>query len=139
MNMKTTIFNLIGCAAMAVAAVSCTDNGRAEIEEMRAGFVSPPASSRPGVYWYFMDGNMDKESMTRDLESMKDAGIGSVVFLEVNAGVPRGSVDFMSAEWKACFVHAVRECERLGITMTLGTAEVRGSRARSRCSILFPE
>lgn len=121
MNMKTTIFNLIGCAAMAVAAVSCTDNGRAEIEEMRAGFVSPPASSRPGVYWYFMDGNMDKESMTRDLESMKDAGIGSVVFLEVNAGVPRGSVDFMSAEWKACFVHAVRECERLGITMTLGT------------------
>ena len=71
MNMKTTIFNLIGCAAMAVAAVSCTDNGRADIEEMRAGFVSPPASSRPGVYWYFMDGNMDKESMTRDLESMK--------------------------------------------------------------------
>jgi hypothetical protein len=45
------------------------------------GFLSPPPSSKPGVYWYFMDGNMTKESMTADLESMKKVGIGSLVFL----------------------------------------------------------
>jgi hypothetical protein len=84
-------------------------------------FLHPPDSCRPGVYWYFMDGNMSASGMTEDLESMKRAGIGNVLFLEVNVGVPRGPVDYLGAEWQAMFTHAVRECERLGIRMTLGT------------------
>lgn len=91
-----------------------------ELKELKNMFITPPESSRPGVYWYFMDGNLSKEAMTKDLESMKDAGIGSVVFLEVNVGIPRGKVDFLSDEWKSCFKHAVKECERLGISMVLG-------------------
>lgn len=87
---------------------------------LRSEFKDPPDSSRPGVYWYFMDGNISKTGMTKDLESMKKAGIGSVVFLEVNVGVPRGPVDFFSEEWQELFAHAVEECERLGIEMTLG-------------------
>jgi len=59
--------------------------------------------------------------MTADLESMKRAGIGNVVFLEVNVGVPRGPGDLLSNEWKEMFRHAVREGERLGIEITLGT------------------
>lgn len=88
--------------------------------ELEKGFLNPPDSARPGVYWYFMDGNLSKEAMTKDLESMKEAGIGYVVYLEVNVGVPRGSVDFFSPEWKELFKYAVEECERLGIAITLG-------------------
>lgn len=91
-----------------------------EINTLKSSFKNPPDSSRPGVYWYFMDGNLSKKGMTEDLESMKKAGIGSVVFLEVNVGVPRGNIDFFSKEWKEHFIHAVEECERLGIEMTLG-------------------
>jgi hypothetical protein len=87
---------------------------------MEECFANPPAEYRPGVYWYFNDGNLSMEGITKDLESMKKAGIGYVLFLEVNVGVPRGKVDYMSEEWQECFVHAVRECERLGITMALG-------------------
>ena len=87
---------------------------------LERGFVNPPDSARPGVYWYFMDGNLSKESITKDLESMRTAGIGYVVFLEVNVGVPRGPVDFLSDEWQELFGHAVSECERLGIYITLG-------------------
>lgn len=90
------------------------------IEDMRTAFVSPPDSVRPGVYWYFMDGNMSKEAMTKDLASMQKAGIGSVVFLEVNVGVPRGEVDFLSEEWQDGFAHAVKEAERLNIDVILG-------------------
>lgn len=89
-------------------------------EKMIAGFLNPPDSVRPGVYWYFMDGNLSKEGMTADLESMKKVGIGTVLFLEVNVGVPRGKVDFFSSEWKHLFAHAVHESERLGIDMVLG-------------------
>lgn len=84
-------------------------------------FRQPPDSARPGAYWYFMDGNLTREGMTRDLESMKAAGMGHVVFLEVNVGVPRGPVDFLSEEWQNLYVHAVREAERLGIEIILGS------------------
>ncbi len=88
---------------------------------LREGFANPPDSARPGVYWYFMDGNLSREGITADLESMKEAGIGNVLFLEVNVGVPRGSVDFLSEEWQELYKHAVREAERLGIEITLGS------------------
>ena len=93
---------------------------QSDIRTLKEAFLNPPDSARPGVYWYFMDGNLSKEGMTKDLESMKKAGIGNLIFLEVNVGIPRGSVDFLSNEWQELFKHAVSECERLGIRMTLG-------------------
>ena len=102
-------------------AVSCSQTvSEPAFSELKKGFLNPPDSARPGVYWYFMDGNISREAITADLESMKKAGIGTVVFLEVNVGIPRGKVDFMSEEWMTLFAHIVRESERLGITITLG-------------------
>lgn len=95
-------------------------NQSADLSDLKMNFMNPPEATRPGVYWYFMDGNLSKESMTKDLESMKEAGIGNLVYLEVNVGVPRGPVDFLSEHWKELFKHAVDECERLGIAITLG-------------------
>ena len=83
-------------------------------------FKNPPETSYPGVYWYFMDGNLSREGMTKDLESMKEVGISNLIFLEVGIGVPRGPVDFMSEDWQELYVHAVREAERLGIKILLG-------------------
>ena len=83
-------------------------------------FQNPPEGAKPGVYWYFMDGNLSREEMTKDLESMKAVGINHVIFLEVGIGVPRGPVDFMSEGWQELFVHAVRETERLGMRILLG-------------------
>src|SRR5512133_1805101 len=90
-------------------------------DDLPTSFANPPDSARPGVYWYFMDGNLSREGMTRDLESMKAAGLGHLVFLEVNVGVPRGPIGFLSEQWQDLFVHAVREAERLGIEITLGS------------------
>lgn len=91
------------------------------LSALQKNFIYPPASSRPGVYWYFMDGNISKEAITADLESMQGAGIGSVVFLEVNVGVPRGPVTFFSEQWQELFAHAVHEAQRTGIDVILGT------------------
>lgn len=96
----------------------CT--AKRSFDYLNSGFKSPPNSSKPGVYWYFMDGNISKTGITKDLEAMKAAGIGSVIFLEVNVGIPRGNVNFLSEEWQNLFAFAVHECERLEIEMTLG-------------------
>ncbi len=112
--------NWMLCLLGAAGLTACQSPAEKDWAELQRNFQTPPESARPGVYWYFMDGNVSKEGMTKDLEAMKQAGIGSVVFLEVNVGIPRGEVDFLSEEWKSCFRHAVKECERLGISMTLG-------------------
>lgn len=112
--------NIILLISLCLVFVSASYQSKSEIDTLQKNFTTPPESARPGVYWYFMDGNLSKGGITKDLESMKKAGIGSVLFLEVNVGVPRGKVDFLSEEWKECFKHAVRECERLGVNMSLG-------------------
>ncbi|MCP4932717.1 MAG: glycosyl hydrolase, partial [bacterium] len=100
-----------------LAGLSLRVAGGAGLED---DFRNPPDSARPGVYWYFMDGNLNETEMIRDLESMKEVGLGNLVFLEVNVGVPRGPVDFMSDQWQDLFANAVRHAERLGIDITLG-------------------
>ena len=107
----------------AMVITSCSEKATVSdpsIEELATNFATPPDNARPGVYWYFMDGNFSKEGITKDLEAMRDKGIGYVVFLEVNVGVPRGKIDFMSEEWLDIFRHIISECKRTGIKMVLG-------------------
>ncbi|HEY1790248.1 MAG TPA: glycosyl hydrolase [Verrucomicrobiae bacterium] len=82
-------------------------------------FAQPPPSARPWVYWYFMDGNLTHDGMLADLQSMKKAGIGGAIFLEVNIGIPRGPVDFMSLKWQDLFAEADHEADALGIQIAL--------------------
>lgn len=121
---KKKAFSIIGVFIFILIATSFISNVKEksdpDILVLKAAFKDPPDSARPGVYWYFMDGNMSKEGMDKDLESMKKAGIGQVLFLEVNVGVPRGKVDYLSEEWYQLFKHGVDMAKRLGIDMTLG-------------------
>ena len=99
--------------------ISC-QNPEPASEPLFSSFQSPEKKYWPGVYWYFMDGNMSKEGIKKDLEAMAQSGIGHVLFLEVNVGIPRGKVDFLSNEWQNLFLYAEEEAGRLGIKVTLG-------------------
>jgi hypothetical protein len=93
--------------------------GAQSTSSLEQDFRRPPDAARPWVYWIFMDGNMTREGMTADLEAMHRAGIGGVIMFEVDLGLPRGPVKFMTPEWQELFAHAVREAERLGIEIAL--------------------
>lgn len=67
----------------------------------------------------WMDGHSSRKGITADLEAMHRAGLGGVILMEVDVGIPKGPVKFMSAEWRRNFKHAVQEAERLGLQMTL--------------------
>ncbi|MCF3108480.1 glycosyl hydrolase [Niabella sp. CC-SYL272] len=90
------------------------------LEQLKTGFINPPDAAKPGVYWYFMDGNLSAKGIREDLSAMKAAGIGHVIFLEVNVGVPRGRVNFLSKEWLLLFKQLENEAEKQGIAVTLG-------------------
>ena len=87
-------------------------------ESLEQQFQNPPHPAKPWVYWINMDGHFTKEGITADLESMKAVGIGGMIHMDVNVGVPRGTVSFMSETWQANFKHAILECERLGLEFT---------------------
>ena len=65
-------------------------------DPLRQGFMHPPDEARPWVYWVWMDGNLSREGITADLEAMKRAGIGGMIIMEVNVGIPQGPTKFMS-------------------------------------------
>jgi len=87
--------------------------------DLAKGFTSPPASARPWVYWFWLNGNITREGITADLEAMKRVGIGGVLIMEVDQGAPVGPVDFMGDKWRELFKHVVSEAGRLGLEVNM--------------------
>ncbi len=108
----------LGCL-VAVALLVRGASGGERFDQLARDFSQPPDSARPWVYWMWMDGNVSREGITADLEAMQRAGIGGVIIMEVDVGIPKGPVKFMSAEWRQLFKHVVKEAERLELQITL--------------------
>jgi hypothetical protein len=83
------------------------------------GFVQPPDSARPWVYWFWLNGNITREGIMADLEAMRRVGIGGVLIMEVDQGAPVGNVGFMSPKWRELFRHVVAEAGRLGLEVNM--------------------
>jgi len=118
-RVRPSLVSVLGALALMAMAFGVWSPHAEQPNELAAQFVHPPDSARPWVYWMWMDGNLTREGITADLEAMKAAGLGGVIICEVNVGVPRGPVEFMSPEWRRLFAHVVREAERLGLQITL--------------------
>ncbi len=88
-------------------------------DELLDGFLSPPDTARPWTYWFVMDGNLNREGITADFEAIHDVGMRGVLFMEVDVGIPKGPVKFMSRPWRELFKHANEEAARLGLVMTM--------------------
>ncbi len=87
--------------------------------DLERGFRTPPASARPWVYWFWLNGNISSNGITADLEAMKRVGIGGVLIMEVDQGAPVGPADFMGAPWRALFAHVHHEAQRLGLEVNM--------------------
>ena len=74
---------------------------------------------RPWVYSFWLDGNVTKEGITADLQAMKDAGIGGLLFMDGSLGLPAGPYRFMSEPWQQLFRHMAEEARRLGLSINL--------------------
>lgn len=82
-------------------------------------FLRPPAAAKPQVFWYWMNGNVTRDGITRDLEAMARVGIGGVVNFDGGTLIPKGPVVYLSPEWLELKIHAIREAERLGLEFAM--------------------
>ncbi len=125
--------NLSLIALLAMAALANLAPAAEQSADLERQFQTPPASARPWVYWFWMNGNITRAGITADLEAMHDVGIGGCLIMHVKLGdigayklgqmPPDGPVEFMSAEFRKLFQHAVTEAQRLGMTIDMNNAD----------------
>jgi alpha-L-rhamnosidase len=94
-------------------------------DPLRAGFDHPPASAKMRCYWWWLNGNTTAETITRDLEAMREKGFGGAILVDAdgsakdgNSEVPSGPA-IGSPQWISLFVHALAEAQRLGLEISL--------------------
>lgn len=92
---------------------------------LESGFTDPPRDARLRAYWWWLNGNVTKAAITRDLEQMKAKGFGGALICDAggaaqdgNAPVPHGPT-FFSPQWRELYKHALKEADRLGLEMSL--------------------
>jgi len=91
--------------------------------DLEAGWANPPRIARTRCWWWWLNGNVTAEAITRDLEQMKAKGLGGANVIDAGGAEQRGNrqvphgPDFASPEWRRLFVHALREADRLGLEL----------------------
>src|SRR3974377_878660 len=68
-----------------LSAVTLAAYSQSQDDALLRGFVNPPDSAKPRVWWHWMSGNITKEGIKEDLEWMKRVGIGG--FQNFDAGL----------------------------------------------------
>ena len=103
-----------------LAGASALMMGCATTDKRETEFVTPPSSVQTGTYWYWIDGNVTKEGVEKDLEAMKAAGINRAFMANIGGtgtGDPNAQyrVEFMSDEWWDITRAALKKATELGI------------------------
>ncbi|MHC4143395.1 MAG: glycosyl hydrolase [Planctomycetota bacterium] len=84
-------------------------------DRLVADFQTPTDENHLFCYWYWINDDISKHGITKDLEAMKKAGIGAVFIGNVNPALEDGKVPILSEDWWSHMVHAVNEGKRIGV------------------------
>jgi hypothetical protein len=97
------------------------------------GFRNVPDAARPWVYWWWVNGNVDEETITRDLEGMKQNGIGGLLMFDARGyhedlvPVPPSKMDFMSPPWRQMLKFAIEKAATLGLEVSVNLSSCAGA------------
>jgi hypothetical protein len=117
--------NLIGLISivLSMSFLSCNQSSdEAQTEKLYAEFINPGKDARPRVWWHWMNGNVTKDGIKKDLLWMKRSGIGG--FQNFDAGLMMPQVvekrlTYMTPEWKDAFGYATFLADSLDLEMAI--------------------
>ncbi len=87
-----------------------------------AGFVAPPKSAQPRVWWHWMNGNITKDGIRKDLEWMHRVGIGGFQNFDAALATPQiveKRLTYMTPEWKDAFKFTTKLADSLHLEMAI--------------------
>lgn len=99
------------------------------LPKLEQGFITPPTSAKPYVWWHWMGSNFSKRGITEDLEAMREEGIGGATIFNICSAVqeshkptennPWPTQTYRSPEYWDAMKWAAIEAERLGLELGL--------------------
>lgn len=110
-----------------VILVSCTTQTKNSDEfsevfnNVKSNFQEPQRASGVNCWWWWLNGNVTKEAITKDLEAMRSKNFEGAMVFDAGGHNQRGNYDipkgplFGSDEWNELFVFALDEAKRLGL------------------------
>ncbi len=120
-------------AALTLSVAAFAHNCKREVPETVATawsdlykeFVNPPKSARPRVWWHWMNGNITKDGIRKDLLWMHRTGIAGFHSFDAGLETPQ-VVDkrliYMTPEWKDAFRCTIDLADSLGMEMTIASS-----------------
>jgi hypothetical protein len=85
-------------------------------------FKTPPNTAQPRVWWHWMNGNITKEGIQKDLEWMKKSGIGGFQNFDASLMTPQivgKRLEYMTPEWKDAFKFTTELANKMGLEMAI--------------------
>lgn len=99
---------------------------------MEHDFLHPPSQAKPLVYWFWMGSNFSKTGITKDLEAMKEFGIGGGIIVNLTSAVEETHAPTLNNPWPNqtyrspaywdAMKHAAAEARRLGLEIGIHNA-----------------
>jgi hypothetical protein len=107
--LSTSLLALGGGAAFAASS-----------DPLAAGFAKPPNSAKPRVWWHWMNGNITKDGIGKDLHWMARVGIGGAQTFDASLLTPKivpHRLAYMTPDWKDAFHYATVTADQLGLEL----------------------
>jgi len=111
MKLRSAAFKAVFCSFALMAAASVFAQGNFD-----EGFRNPSESMKPWCYWYWLDGEVTADGITKDLEMMAKVGIKRALIGNVFGG---GPVKMLSKKWRELTLHAMNEAARVGVELMM--------------------
>ncbi len=90
--------------------------------DLFTNFQTPLNAAKPRVWWHWMNGNVTKNGIQKDLEWMQRVGIGGFQNFDANLFTPQvveKKLVFMTPEWKDAFKFATQLADQKGLEMAI--------------------
>ena len=118
-------FRIVSLFLVFLIFLGCKEDTEAPVND--DGFQPATDTSRPWVYWYWMQSAYSREGITADLEAMKEAGIGGAYLMAIKGPADPPLIDppilQLSTEWWEMVGFAMQEADRLGIALAMHASD----------------
>ena len=107
----------------ALLILSCSEGK--ECPELEADFMNPPHESRPMALWHWMNGNVTKDGIKKDLQWMHDIGLSGFFLFDAAYSTPQvvdTLLPYMSEGWKDAFRYAVALADSLDLEVGIASS-----------------
>ena len=115
----------LSAAAFAQSNGSAAASGTSAAESLYKEFQNPSKSARPRVWWHWMNGNITKDGIRKDLLWMQKSGIVGFHNFDAGLEVPQiveKRLAYMTPEWNDAFKYAVDLADSLDLEMTIASS-----------------